>query len=289
MLTVIAHKDLKEAMESCLSGVGKGYDWAIVSLGLIGREDGTASLKEVIRLAEAGQPVLVLAWEDEAFCAQDPMFHVAMSYQNVEFVRQPVSQTMLGERLSVMKAGRTRPADPLARMLLTVPLVDNERLSVIRHGMNHALRDGGDAAERYDPEWMPPAKAIFGDQLSRDELVKAVQSATEDNYREGYFAGQEFPDVCVDIEGTLLNSDLSLRADVLELVNRLAADRPITVWTGGRVEALTRAVRNHRIAYKILPKALFAGAKVAMVIDDLPQAEFDAQYRVRYSEYHRVL
>jgi hypothetical protein len=104
----------------------------------------------------------------------------------------------------------------------------------------------------------------------------------------GPFAGRTFPDVCVDVEGTILDPEGQVRSDVLALAQEKASGGPITVWTGGDVQSLSKQLWRAGILYKVVSKQAMRGASVRIAIDDQAEVDFNKAYGVGCEEYVQV-
>lgn len=285
MLNIIADGAIKAALERVITTIAPNLEGTVIHLELPPHRSDNAGLDEAIKLAPSGERIVMMSFQSKQMLAADIRWHIAMGYPNVSWCQLP-------EAVAGIIAGLSEPskriADPLAQQLANIPSLQTSKMGTIVHDMNHALNDGGDAAERFDPRWMPLAKELFGD-LSRDELIKAVQATRKPGGLKGHFSGQSFSDqVCVDVEGTLLDSSGNLREDVLATVHELAETRPVTVWTSADISKIQPELLKLGIIYKVLSKELFAGAHVGIVIDDLPEAEFATTYNISYNEYRQV-
>ncbi len=239
-------------------------------------------LDQALEVAPRGIPVVMLGWMPihmyiDKFA--DKWFAVN-GYPNVIFLLMLATSQEVLAAVEEVEAGN-RSSDPLAIALLGMSQTNSD-IGRLDHDISSALRD----AERM-VQWEKKAKEIFGDK-SREELIAVVTEASRTRHVSGKFAGQGFPDVCVDIEGTLLTPDGEIRSEVLALAQEKAQGGPITVWTGGNIHKLTRQLRSAGILYKIASKETMRGAAVAVVIDNEPAEKFVADYGVEFEEYIQV-
>ena len=235
-------------------------------------------LKIAIDAAKAGAPVVMLGWMPvHMYIKRKPHeWFAAMGHPNVVFLLPFAGSEEIKKAIEEANSG-SRPADPLAVALYGVDQMNTE-LRVLHHDLLGAERDGDRMAA-----WLERAKAVFGDKSQEELIALTKESATTD--APGPLAGQMFTDVCVDVEGTLLNADGQLRADVLALAEEKANGGPITVWTGGDVYKLTAQIRAAGVAYKITSKQAMRGATVRVVIDDQPELAFRNNHGINYGEY----
>lgn len=243
-------------------------------------------LDTALEVAPTGIPVVMLGWLTPAMYIDkkaDKWF-AANGYPNVVFLRLPAtSEEVLAavENVEANEVAGDWQGDPLAIALLGVAQTTST-ISVLHHDISYAQRD----AERM-VTWEKKAREIFGDK-SQEELIAVVTEAARARHISGKLAGQKFPDVCIDVEGTLLTADGQLRTEVLALAQARAAGGPITVWTGGDFHKLSEQLLKAGVLYKIVSKETMRGAKVRVVIDDQPEEAFKSQYGVDYEEYIQV-
>lgn len=262
------------------------HDGAVIFLeyakALCFRQD-LPGLDDTLVYAPNGTPIVMLGWQSPVTgYADDPRWHAALGYPNVVFRRLPEgvveSMTALEEA-----AACTRIADPLAIALLTAKTVHRD-IGILQHDLHSAETQGGKRMER----WEKLARQVFGDK-PQTELIEAAKQPHKDENAADQFAGQVFPDVCVDVEGTLFTKDGVFRQDIFDHATSLANGRPITIWTGGDLETAQKMVRTANIPHKLVPKQLFRGATVGIIIDDLAPEEFALQYGVNHSvKYQQV-
>ncbi|HYF05343.1 MAG TPA: hypothetical protein VEA59_04185, partial [Patescibacteria group bacterium] len=205
-------------------------------------------------------------------------YHAAVARPNVVYGQLPLRASDIP---GLIAQANTRPPDPLAVDLVYAE-VESNALSILKHNLPYLEAKD----EAFRAEWLSLAKSMFGNLLL-DELTKSVQQA-DLTPKPGIFAGRFYEDVCVDVEGTLVDKNGKLQPEVVNLVIQLAETYPITLWTGGNVANAERQIRELGISRKITAKQLMRGATVSMVIDDMPQAEFDSEYGVLYTHYKRI-
>lgn len=239
-----------------------------------------------LEVAHTGIPVVMLGWLTPAMYIDkkaDKWFAVN-GYPNVVFLRLPAtSQEVLAaiEKVEADEVAGEWKGDPLAIALLGVAQT-NSTIGTLHHDISSAQRD----AERMTT-WEKKAREIFGDK-NQDELISLVTEAAKTRHTPGKLAGQKYPDVCIDVEGTILTADGQIRSDVITLAEAKAAGGPITVWTGGNVYELSEKLRKTGILYKIVSKETMRGTSVRLVIDNEPEADFKEKYGIEYQEYIQV-
>ncbi len=283
-MEIYAEPGIKDVLAKMFAEIS-GQDVKIVQLeqagDLINRQD-VAGLNITLNVAKEGAPVVMLGWMPiRMYIDRKPReWFAVMGYPNVMFRRLPVSKDDVLSAIEEAKVGPRRQPDPLAIALLDIQQF-NTTVGVLRHDLSSAERN----AERMT-SWTERARSVFGDR-SQSELVSLAKDCATTG-REGVLAGQTFPDVCVDIEGTILGPDGKVRPEVLALAEEKANGGPIAIWTGGDVDALTQQLRDAGVRYKILSKDTMKGATVRVVIDDQSEEIFKNDYGVGYQEYVRV-
>lgn len=239
-------------------------------------------LDTTLEIADKGFPVVMLGWLTPAmYIDKKPaQWFAANGYPNVIFLRLPATSQEVLAAIEKVKAGN-RPSDPLAIALLGVAQITNT-ISVLHHDISYAQKD----ADRM-VQWEKKAREIFGDK-DQAELISLVTETVKTRHAPGKLAGNKYPDVCIDVEGTILTADGQIRREALALAQARAAGGPITVWTGGNTYELSQQLRRAGILYKIVSKETMRGATVRLVIDDQPEEAFKSQYGIDYGEYIQV-
>jgi len=231
-----------------------------------------------LKLAREGKRVLMIGWQTPAAYASAPLWHACIEMPNVVFAQLPVGAAEI--KALLIDDINSGPADPLALRLLEMS-DEVDVLRVLKHNANYIEQRDEDAQLHF----LTNAKKLFGD-LSLEELKTAVNEAEADTPVSAC-AGEEFPDVFVDIEGTLLQNG-ELNQALLEKINELAATHPITVWSGGDLKQLEPQLRSLGITYKVASKHALRGAKAAMAFDDMPYDQFIAEYGITVDQYIQV-
>lgn len=278
---VIADQPIKQSLELMLEAYGlQNINIVMVEQRKNGALNQNIGLKDAF-LLETDQPIILAAWQPEYALAENPYFHAVLNRPNVIFVRLPFS----GEQLSqILEKKNDRLHDQLALDILETVEYENA-ISRLKHDLPHFL--AGRLDEKRQQEFKNQAIATFGD-LPENELIEKINAASVEKTDSG-LAGNSYPDLCVDIEGTLLDENNKLRLEVLELIEEMKKERPITVWTGGDRKALATRVHLQRgLPYKVVSKHALQGAKVAIAIDDLTKEEFEQLYGVKVDKYINI-
>jgi hypothetical protein len=241
---------------------------------------GVYGLVEALKVVNDGKPIILLGWQEPLEYSTRIEWHALMGYPHVMFFRHPLFHAeALTQSITEAKNGSLRPADPLAIRLLQLK-AHNDVLQVLRHDLHYA-----EMSQESMEAWLPRARQHFGN-LSEQELVALVKDTTQPKL--GPLAGLDFQDVCVDIEGTLIDKQGKLRIDVVDKVCELSQGRPVTVWTGGNMKELDAIIRKQGLDWKLTSKNLLRGAKVHTIVDDLDQEEFNWKYGVACDTYIQI-
>ncbi len=239
-------------------------------------------LDAALEVAPTGLPVVMLGWMPiHMYIDRMPnKWFAANGYPNVTFLLMLATSEEVLAAVEEVEAG-TRQSDPLAIALLNLDQT-NSAIRILHHDISSAQRDANRMVK-----WEKKAREVFGDK-NQAELISLVAEAAQTRRVSGQLAGQKFPDVCIDVEGTILTADGQIRSEVIALAEEKARGGPITVWTGGDVSTLSAQLRKAGILYKIVSKETMCGAAVQVVIDNQPEATFKSEYGVDYGEYIQV-
>lgn len=235
-------------------------------------------LLKALEIVNERTPIILTGWQTPPAYASRPEWHALLGYPHVSFYRLPFpAYEEMKEVVEKALAGSGRPADPLAILLLKAESRGNS-MGILRHDLKYV-------DDHRRGAWLQRARLSLGD-YPEEELIRMVQNDVPPTL--GPLAGQEFPDVCVDVEGTLLDANGNLRQEVVQKVLELSTDRPVTIWTGGETVELGKKLREHRLPWKLASKQTLRGAKVHAIIDDLAQPEFTQTYNVDCDVYVQV-
>lgn len=247
-----------------------------------------AGLEIALEVAKEGVPVIILGFLSHEMIvtgSKSVEWFAVMGYPNVEFCRLPATPLEVSSAIVKIQSC-DRFTDPLAIALLGVKQIKN-LVGQLRHDISYALR----SAEAME-QWVNNARQLFGEAKTQTELLALAEVAEaakwDTQLQENQLAGQVFTDVCVDVEGTLLDAEGNLRESVIAFVLEKANGGPITVWTGGDVELLTSKLRSVGVYWKIVSKHAMRNATVRVIIDDQPEVVFVNEYGIACQEYIQV-
>ena len=279
-MDVICDNDQRSTFEKHLADVKD--DCTIVQVEMktaTARRQDFIGLDKAMELPVDSRPVVLVSFVPELMLANDPRWHALMANPRVVFGRMPLDADGLREVLAEARAAKRLP-DPLAVRLYE----EGQRVSVLGT-LKHDIRAASEPMDARHRSWMDRAKKMFGD-LAVDALIEKVNVAIEPT-GAGPLAGEAFEDVCVDVDGTLFDAAGALRTEVVDLVRSESSQRPVTIWTNGDHREARRRVREAKVPWKVASKATLRGARVGLVIDDQPEAEF-ASNGISYGKYVQV-
>lgn len=209
-----------------------------------------------------GQPILIQSFLSNELI-RDMRYHALLGYPNVSFVRLPLSLAELVEAIKLI-GSKPRPADPLAIALLGV-----KDPAEFAGTLNHDLKGPVD-----EPRILERARAA-GYEGSDEAILIRIRDFRTTPLTP--FAGQQFPDLFCDVEGTLI-VDGQLNDRVVTYLRKQAEVRPITIWTGGNVQEYRRQLAN-KLPYKVVSKYLFGGTTITTAIDNEIRGWLEKSYR----------
>jgi hypothetical protein len=238
-------------------------------------------LDVALQKAKTGAIVILYGFDNplDSRLARDIRFIGLIGMRNVAYVQVP--QTRLPQIVEIYEQikSSTKVADPMAVQMMRLELTDRAVAS-LKHDWKYA-----EANPDRRVTWFDRARDA-GFSGEEDEIVEAVFGWQRQT--SGLFDGQFFPGVFVDVMGTLINPDGTLTESVKQMVETLAINRPVTVWTDSELAEITPKLRALGINWKIISKFEMAGAEVEEVIDDLPTGEFSRLYGIKFRNYHQV-
>ncbi len=281
MTTVIANPTIVDALQTILEDPEcDGITVVDLDHKLRGH-DRQQGLADALAAARSGNPVIMVGWLPARDYAKQTAWHAAIAYGNVQFLRLPFDPMTL-----ILAVRRARVngylMDALAVRLHEVGTV-NAKIGVLKHNLPHAQRQGETALET----WALEARNIFGDDMSIEELVMAVEDAKPETL-PARMSSEWFPDLCIDAEGTLIVDGAinpTVRAAGEEAEGK---GQPVTVWTGGNVAEVQAILYAAGITWKVTSKWLFRGVTVAAAMDDEPLDELRQKYGVKIERYEQV-
>lgn len=283
-MVIIADEPVRTCLTPVLASHTRG---AVIQLERSSVGISISGLDHAVELAEAGEPVLMLGF-NQAAVASDRRFQLAMSYGWVEFRQLPLSIREMDEILGKLCRVPVRPHNHLVRMALSLPAMQPDVIGAIRHDLRHAQNYSAGTAERtvWDRRWLPKARALYG-ELDRAALAAAVEGSPHQlDYAP--LEGKFFDSLCCDVEGTLLLPDGSVNGYVASQLKHWSHVYPITLWTGGEVREIEPKIRQLGFIYPLLPKAIARGARVGFAIDDEDEETLYATYGVECAKFLKV-
>jgi hypothetical protein len=278
---VVADKLIASILEQTLNEVDPGGEASIVMIEHLDDEKHTVveEFDAALEIAAEGKPLLVTSFWPEAHHAKDPRWHAVMAYPNVKFVRLPFALSDIGKFLQ--DKTEERPFDKLAIRLLDISK-DVQEIGILAHDLNYALRGEKGGMET----WEGRAREVFGQEMTLEEIIERVSNNNSESVEQP-LEGEEFPDLCFDIEGTLIQNG-EINKDLLQKMIEESKTRPITIWTGGDIKQYEPILRKAGVKYKIASKHWFKGATVSESFDDEPKEEFERKYGANVKKYNQI-
>ncbi|MCX6808270.1 MAG: hypothetical protein NTW50_01200 [Candidatus Berkelbacteria bacterium] len=283
---IIADEPIRSALERMAETINldQSTNLVIIEHALSGPRANCNGLNDAIELAKSGNPVIIAGWQTELAYSADPRWHAAMASPNVIFVRLPFLGQELITKVAEAKSNE-RPLDQLALDLLDLT-TEISRAKTINHDLQNALRTGDeDKAETL----LAAATELFGDQ-DREMLIHTVARAAFSEVVGKQFEGKYYPDLCIDLEGTLIGADGEPNQQVLDLI-KLSTDlrrRPVTIWTGSELKQARQILNKLGLTCKLMSKNNTAGIEVETMIDDLSADEIESRYGIKARNYINI-
>jgi len=275
-IEVIADKAVQEVLTRLLEKIGI-EDIILVHAETASSRMRLAGLDVALTKVNDGRPILVQTFLDldRGMLIMDERYHALRGYPNVGFARLPASATELAGAIEKI-ANQTRPIDPLAIALLGVKDPE-ETLIILKHDLGHAEKPGDPAKIAEILVRARKAGLVDDDETTLKLIRMAITTSLQP------FAGQQFPDVFCDIEGTLLING-QLNDQVVAYLREQAKTRPITLWTGGDVKAYRQQL-SKLLPWKVVSKWLFSGVSVETVVDDQSQDRLEETYGLKIAQH----
>lgn len=239
------------------------------------------SLDIALQKASAGERVVLASFIPTNRLCDNPRWQAAIAYENVSFVELPLRGKEVADSIQEAAELPVGLKDRLAVDLLTVQKEISE-ISQLEHNYKHAQREGGERLI----QWVAQAEALCGTGTP-EELYERVKLAKDEKRQAtpAPFAGNKYNGVFVDVEGTLVDENGTIRPSVVAQVEKVAQGRPVTIWTGGGPDRYRAVLRKAGLTWKIVDKSLLDGTTVATAIDDLSAEELRQKYGVIVTEY----
>jgi len=226
--------------------------------------------------ANPNQTLVLYSFEQTQILYNDTKFMNIMAKSNSYFIRLPFSKKDLDTELGSLKFHNT--ALEIAG--------ESEYKTSLRAILLHRIRSSDVISE---------IKKEFGFDGTDSEIVEKLRAYdTHDVEAKGLLPG-----VFVDIEGTLLKDD-KINLPIVEMMIEYSKTRPVSIWTGGSRKDLTNKISsglenafnqfNSRVNNRIpiINKQMFEGYEPELVIDDLPQEQFEQDYKMKPKQYVKI-
>lgn len=159
---------------------------------------------------------------------------------------------------------------------------ENELLGSLKHSIGY-LTDENVLYQSKTLEAINKARqaGFSGDDK---EILERIMNFTHDR-SEAKFAGKYFPGIFCDLEGTLLTGN-EVNLQLLNELNELSANKPITLWTSGDLKEYQRKLIAKGIFWKLVSKKDFFGAEVEIAFDDLSYEKFQSEFGIKVRSFN---
>jgi hypothetical protein len=275
-MKIIAGGQLQPVLERALND----YDSNTTLVQIENADNKTKSdfpgLDLVLEMAPEGKPILMHTIAGPKFLADNPKYQAAMGYPNVSMISIASLAEIKEAAKEIEKCNR--PKDEIAIALVDMPRIQDE-IKILKHDLYH-VQNGN----KEQGGWIERAQKLYG-SLPFEELAQKVEA--EETQIASRFEGQELKGIFVDVEGTLLQNG-EVNQELVSQLEEKSKEKPITIWTDADIKEIFRPLRNAGLYWKILPKELFAGAKVEEVYDDLTQEDFETKHRIKTEIYNQI-
>ena len=210
-------------------------------------------------------------------------FHSLMAKKRVGFLQLPFTSESLVEKYKELLKDE-KEEDTLAIEINRINSFEKE-MGSIKHTADRYIGENSDYAKQIVTKAVSEARVIG--LIGSDEEVAEQIKNFKHQPKSSIFAGKFFPGVYCDIEGTLLK-DGEINIPVLEKLKELSKEKPITLWTGGKIEDLKKILASNGIIWKLISKNDLTGAEVETAYDDEDFSVFFGKYGVKVRDFNKI-
>ena len=95
--------------------------------------------------------------------------------------------------------------------------------------------------------------------------------------------------VYCDLAGTLFKIGTGeVDENILAILKEYSKTQNVTLWTGGDLDDAQKDLDSAKIDFPLVSKYRHEGDNAEIVIDDLPQSDFEKRYKICSREYIQV-
>lgn len=226
--------------------------------------DEQSGMRLILERAPEGRPILAFFEPDNwSGLAEDMLFHACIGCKNVRMLPYTGNHVVMGQAYKSILANEG-VEDTLAREL--IGLVDPVTTGLLKDLERSVLHDDRRLA------LLAKARSLGYEGLDKN-IIEAISNSRLS--REMNWNGHVLEGVFCDIVGTLWDHEKNLNEKVFMYLAEQAETRPITLWTGGKLEATEYVLRalpvptgGRGVPWKLVGKPCFRGATVEEVVDD---------------------
>lgn len=159
-------------------------------------------------------------------------------------------------------------------------------VSILNHNFKYNQEEVAEKA-RNELGWEGTTREIGEKLREAAEELRKKERPMEDfvaSESEGYYPG-----VFCDVEGTLLDPETDcLNMELLKKLERISKEKPVTIWTGGDFEEITKELVGRGINKIVISKNWLTGSKVETVIDDMNESDFEEVYGIQAENFFQA-
>ena len=232
-------------------------------------------------------PIILCSFMDEKYFTENfsDKFHALMAKKRVCFVRLPYVFTpkqWLDKYQELLKDNKEE--DTLAIEINRINSFEQE-MGHIQHRVQSCFRDDSIYAKEQIANAVVEARGI-GATGSDEEIALQIRDFKRQP-KNSILAGKFFPGVFCDIENTLI-VDGKVNTSMLTTLQTFSLSKPITLWTGGKVEDLQKILTQNEIIWKLISKTDLTGATVEIAYDDEEYSVFFEKYGIKVNEFRKI-
>jgi len=237
-------------------------------------------------IIEVKNPIILFSlMSEESFANSDKAdkFNAFMAKRGCGFLQLPFDSEQLFSKYNEL-LNNEKEEDLLAIEINRINSFER-KMAQIKHRSYRSIGVNSDSDKEIVSKAVLEVRAL-GLSGSDEEIAEQIKNF-EHKAKNSIFAGKFFPGVFCDLEGTLLNGDI-VNNTILELLRNFSKEKPITLWTGGKVEELKKILISNGIPWKLISKYDLAGAEVEIAYDDEDFSVFFEKYAIKVQNFNKI-